>query len=81
MHNSESLLDSHGRAHESLRRLMASCASLTIDELHRPLSGRLTKPTVPSRRSPVEEWDTPVVLTRQKANWRRQHVQVRRISE
>jgi len=39
MHNSESLLDIHGRAHESLRRLIAFCGTLSADELHRPLSG------------------------------------------
>jgi uncharacterized damage-inducible protein DinB len=39
MYNGESLLDIHGRAHESLRRLIAFCSTLTIDELHRPLSG------------------------------------------
>ncbi len=39
MHNGASLLDIHGRAHESLRRLIAFCGTLTIDELHRPLSG------------------------------------------
>ena len=39
MYSSESLLDIHRRAHESLRRLIAFCSTLTIDELHRPLPG------------------------------------------
>jgi uncharacterized damage-inducible protein DinB len=39
MHNSESLLDIHARAHESLRRLIAFCGTLTSDELQRPLPG------------------------------------------
>jgi uncharacterized damage-inducible protein DinB len=39
MYDRDSLLDIHGRAHESLRRLIALCGSLTIDELHRPLAG------------------------------------------
>ena len=39
MHNSESLLDIHGRAHESLRRLIAFCGTLTIDELQQPVPG------------------------------------------
>ena len=39
MYNSESLLDIHGRAHESLRRLIAFCSTLATDALHRPLSG------------------------------------------
>jgi uncharacterized damage-inducible protein DinB len=39
MHNSESLLDIHERAHESLRRLIALCGTLSADELQRPLPG------------------------------------------
>lgn len=39
MYNAEALLDIHGRAHESLRRLMVFCGSLTEDELRRPLAG------------------------------------------
>ena len=39
MYSSESMLDVHRRAHESLRRLIAFCSTLTPDELHRPLSG------------------------------------------
>ena len=39
MHNGAALLDIHRRAHESLRRLIAFCGSLTIDELRRPLPG------------------------------------------
>jgi uncharacterized damage-inducible protein DinB len=39
MHNGASLLDIHSRAHESLRRLIAFCGTLSVDELHRPLSG------------------------------------------
>jgi uncharacterized damage-inducible protein DinB len=32
-------LDVHARAHESLRRLIAFCGTLTTDELRRPLPG------------------------------------------
>ena len=39
MYNAETLLDVHARAHESLRRLIAFCGTLTDDELHRPLKG------------------------------------------
>ena len=39
MYDSDSLLDIHARAHESLRRLMAFCGTLTADELDRPLAG------------------------------------------
>jgi len=39
MYDSESLLDIHGRAHESLRRLITLCGTLTADELRRSLSG------------------------------------------
>ena len=39
MYDSESLLDIHGRAHESLRRLITFCGTLTADELRRSLSG------------------------------------------
>lgn len=39
MHNRESLLDIHGRAHESLRRLIAFCGTLSPDEWHRPAAG------------------------------------------
>ena len=39
MHNGASLLDIHRRAHESLRRLIAFCGTLTSDELQRPLPG------------------------------------------
>ena len=39
MYDSESLMDIHGRAHESLRRLIAFCSTLTTEDLHRPLSG------------------------------------------
>src|SRR3954464_2992548 len=39
MYNSETLLDIHARAHESLRRLIAFCGDLTDSELRRPLSG------------------------------------------
>jgi uncharacterized damage-inducible protein DinB len=38
MYNAETLLDIHGRAHESLRRLMIFCGGLTDDELRRPLA-------------------------------------------
>ena len=39
MYDAETLLDVHARAHESLRRLIAFCATLTADELRRPLPG------------------------------------------
>jgi uncharacterized damage-inducible protein DinB len=40
MYDRDVLLDIHGRAHESLRRLIAFCGStLTTDEVQRPLSG------------------------------------------
>lgn len=39
MYNAETLLDVHARAHESLRRLIAFCGTLTTDELSRPLPG------------------------------------------
>ena len=39
MYNSETLLDIHGRAHESLRRLIVFCGSLGEDELRTPLAG------------------------------------------
>jgi uncharacterized damage-inducible protein DinB len=39
MYNAESLLDVHRRAHESLRRLISFCGTLTTDELHRQLPG------------------------------------------
>ena len=39
MHSAESLLEIHTRAHESLRRLIAFCGTLSADELHRPLAG------------------------------------------
>ena len=39
MYNAETLLDIHARAHESLRRLIVFCGSLTDDELRRPLTG------------------------------------------
>lgn len=39
MHNRESLLDVHGRAHESLRRLIAFCGTLSPDEWRQPVSG------------------------------------------
>jgi uncharacterized damage-inducible protein DinB len=39
MHNGASLLDVHGRAHESLRRLIAFCGTLTSEELRQPLPG------------------------------------------
>jgi uncharacterized damage-inducible protein DinB len=39
MYNPETLLDIHARAHESLRRLIVFCGSLTDDELRRPLAG------------------------------------------
>lgn len=39
MYNSETLLDIHARAHESLRRIIVFCGNLTDDELRRPLTG------------------------------------------
>jgi len=39
MYDSETLLDIHGRAHESLRRLLVFCCNLTDAELHHPLTG------------------------------------------
>lgn len=39
MYNADTLLDVHARAHESLRRLIAFCGTLTTDELRRPLPG------------------------------------------
>ena len=39
MYDRDALLDIHGRAHESLRRLVSFCSTLTAEELHRPLSG------------------------------------------
>ncbi len=39
MYNAETLLDVHTRAHESLRRLIVFCGSLTVDELRQPLTG------------------------------------------
>ena len=39
MYNAETLLDIHARAHESLRRLIVFCGSLTVAELRRPLTG------------------------------------------
>jgi uncharacterized damage-inducible protein DinB len=39
MYNAEALLDVHARAHESLRRLIAFCGTLTTDELVRQLPG------------------------------------------
>lgn len=39
MYNAATLLDIHARAHESLRRLIAFCGSLTDEELRRPLNG------------------------------------------
>jgi len=39
MYDGDSLLDIHGRAHESLRRLIAFCGTLTSEELNQPLSG------------------------------------------
>src|SRR5262245_1546053 len=39
MYNSETLLDIHARAHESLRRLIAFCGNLTATELRLPLTG------------------------------------------
>jgi len=39
MYNAATLLDIHGRAHESFRRLIAFCGNLTHDGLRRPLTG------------------------------------------
>jgi hypothetical protein len=39
MYTAEMLLDVHARAHESLRRLMVFCGSLSDDELRRPVAG------------------------------------------
>jgi uncharacterized damage-inducible protein DinB len=39
MYDRDALLDIHGRAHESLRRLISFCGTLATDELQRPLSG------------------------------------------
>lgn len=39
MYSSETLLDIHARAHESLRRVIVFCSNLTNDELRRPLAG------------------------------------------
>jgi uncharacterized damage-inducible protein DinB len=39
MYTRAALLDVHARAHESFRRLMVFCGSLTQDELRRPLHG------------------------------------------
>jgi uncharacterized damage-inducible protein DinB len=39
MYDRDSLLDIHGRAHESLRRLIAFCGTLTPEDLHQPLTG------------------------------------------
>jgi uncharacterized damage-inducible protein DinB len=39
MYNAETLLDVHARAHESLRRLIVFCGTLTTEELRRPLPG------------------------------------------
>ena len=39
MYNRETLMDIHARAHESLRRMIVFCGSLTDDELRRPLTG------------------------------------------
>jgi len=39
MYNSETLLEIHARAHESLRRLIVFCGDLTRDELRQPLTG------------------------------------------
>lgn len=39
VYNAETLLDVHARVHESLRRLIVFCGSLTDDELRRPLTG------------------------------------------
>jgi uncharacterized damage-inducible protein DinB len=39
VYNSGALLDIHARAHESLRRAIAFCGTLTDEELRRPLAG------------------------------------------
>jgi uncharacterized damage-inducible protein DinB len=39
MYTAETLLDVHGRAHESLRRLIVFCGDLTNDELRQPVTG------------------------------------------
>ena len=39
MYTVQMLLDVHARAHESLRRLMVFCGSLSDDELRRPVAG------------------------------------------
>ena len=39
MYSAEALLDIHARAHESLRRLIDFCGTLTGEELRRPLTG------------------------------------------
>jgi hypothetical protein len=39
MYTGAALLDMHGRAHESFRRLIAFCSDLTNDKLRRPLTG------------------------------------------
>jgi uncharacterized damage-inducible protein DinB len=39
MYDAETLRDIHARAHESLRRLIAFCGSLTDVELRQPLTG------------------------------------------
>ena len=39
MYNAATLLDIHARAHESLRRLIVFCGTLTDSELRRPLAG------------------------------------------
>ena len=39
MYDRDALLDIHGRAHESLRRLIAFCSTRTAEELNRPLPG------------------------------------------
>ena len=39
MYTATILLDIHARAHESLRRLIELCGTLTEDELRRPLQG------------------------------------------
>ena len=39
MYDAETLLDIHARAHESLRRLIVFCGTLTDAELRRPSTG------------------------------------------
>jgi uncharacterized damage-inducible protein DinB len=39
MYDSDSLVDIHRRAHESLRRLIGFCRTLAADEVKQPLSG------------------------------------------